>query len=142
MVLVCISLDRYFAVIHPFKVNDAHRRSKIMLCFAWLTSIVCAVPQTIVFHTATHPLYPDFVQCVSYDSLTEWQEVFYSSFGIAALYVIPLVIIICCYTRILWEIYQRSKESAEGKIAQRSQYSQLFWFLPPHPQIRNQIVAR
>lgn len=47
MVLVCISIDRYFAVIHPLKVNDAHRRSKIMLTFAWLTSIVCSVPQVL-----------------------------------------------------------------------------------------------
>ncbi|GIX66977.1 gonadotropin-releasing hormone II receptor [Caerostris extrusa] len=30
-VLVCISLDRYFAILHPLKVNDAQRRSKIML---------------------------------------------------------------------------------------------------------------
>lgn len=56
------------------------------------------------------------MQCVSYNSLTEWQEVFYSTFGIAALYLIPLVIIICCYARILWEIYRRSKESTEGEI--------------------------
>ena len=74
--------------------------------------------QTIVFHTATHPQFPDFVQCVSYNSLTEGQEIFYSTFGIAALYIIPLVIIICCYTRILWEIYKRSKESTEGKTFQ------------------------
>ncbi|KAH9412481.1 hypothetical protein DERP_006442 [Dermatophagoides pteronyssinus] len=108
MVLVCISLDRYFAVIHPMKVNDAHRRSKIMLTFAWLISIVCSVPQTIVFHTESHPQYPDFVQCVSYNSLTERQEILYSTFGIAALYLIPLIIIIFCYVRIIWEIYKRS----------------------------------
>lgn len=119
MILVCVSLDRYFAVIHPLKVNDAHRRSKIMLTFAWLTSIVCSVPQTIVFHTASHPLFPDFVQCVSYNSLTEWQEIFYSTFGIAALYLIPLIIIICCYARILWEIYRRSKESTEDMQSSR-----------------------
>ncbi|XP_076344753.1 adipokinetic hormone/corazonin-related peptide receptor variant I-like [Tachypleus tridentatus] len=45
MVLVCISLDRYFAILHPLKVNDAHRRSKIMLTFAWLISIMCSIPQ-------------------------------------------------------------------------------------------------
>lgn len=45
MILVCISLDRYFAIIHPLKVNDAHRRSKIMLAFAWMISVVCSVPQ-------------------------------------------------------------------------------------------------
>ncbi|KAK7085719.1 hypothetical protein SK128_002372, partial [Halocaridina rubra] len=45
MVLVCISLDRYFAVLHPLKVNDAQRRGKIMLFFAWLISSVISLPQ-------------------------------------------------------------------------------------------------
>ncbi|XP_023209719.1 gonadotropin-releasing hormone receptor-like, partial [Centruroides sculpturatus] len=45
MVLVCISLDRYFAILHPLKVNDAQRRSKIMLTFAWVISIICSIPQ-------------------------------------------------------------------------------------------------
>uniref|UniRef100_A0A0P4WLQ5 G-protein coupled receptors family 1 profile domain-containing protein n=1 Tax=Scylla olivacea TaxID=85551 RepID=A0A0P4WLQ5_SCYOL len=45
MVLVCISLDRYFAVLHPLKVNDAQRRGKIMLFFAWLISAVISLPQ-------------------------------------------------------------------------------------------------
>ena len=58
MILVCISLDRYFAVLHPLKVNDAHRRSKIMLCFAWLTSIVCSVPQ--VSSTNSFHAFEDF----------------------------------------------------------------------------------
>ena len=45
MVLVCISLDRYFAVLHPLKVNDAQRRGKIMLFFAWLISAFISLPQ-------------------------------------------------------------------------------------------------
>lgn len=48
MVLVCISLDRYFAVLHPLKVNDAQRRGKIMLFFAWLISAVISLPQVSV----------------------------------------------------------------------------------------------
>ncbi|XP_049838091.1 adipokinetic hormone/corazonin-related peptide receptor variant I-like [Schistocerca gregaria] len=44
-VLVCVSLDRYFAVLHPLKVNDARRRGKIMLVFAWLIAFACSVPQ-------------------------------------------------------------------------------------------------
>ena len=45
MVLVCISLDRYFAVLHPLKVNDAQRRGKIMLLFAWIISAFISLPQ-------------------------------------------------------------------------------------------------
>lgn len=73
----------------------------------------------------TDLIFSDFVQCVSYNSLTEWQEIFYSTFGIAALYLIPLVIIICCYVRILWEIYRRSKESAQGKSEGRETCQQV-----------------
>ncbi|CAN7947247.1 unnamed protein product, partial [Ixodes hexagonus] len=45
MVLVCISVDRYFAVLHPLKVHDAQRRGKVMLAAAWYISLVCSVPQ-------------------------------------------------------------------------------------------------
>ncbi|XP_013787091.1 gonadotropin-releasing hormone receptor-like [Limulus polyphemus] len=45
MVLVCISFDRYFAIVHPLKLNDAKQRSKIMLICAWVISVICAVPQ-------------------------------------------------------------------------------------------------
>ena len=47
-ILVCISLDRYFAIIYPLKVSDARRRSKLMLCFAWFTSLLCSVPQVCI----------------------------------------------------------------------------------------------
>ncbi|CAN8029067.1 unnamed protein product [Ixodes persulcatus] len=48
MVLVCISVDRYFAVLHPLKVHDAQRRGKVMLAVAWYTSLVCSIPQVII----------------------------------------------------------------------------------------------
>lgn len=44
-VLVCISIDRYFAVLHPLRVSDARRRGKMMLTVAWILSFVCSVPQ-------------------------------------------------------------------------------------------------
>lgn len=45
MVLVCVSLDRYFAILYPLRNNDARRRGKMMLSAAWIVSIVCSLPQ-------------------------------------------------------------------------------------------------
>ncbi|KAK3097808.1 hypothetical protein FSP39_013396 [Pinctada imbricata] len=44
-ILVAISLDRYFAIVHPLSLNDADKRGKIMLILAWTLSIVASVPQ-------------------------------------------------------------------------------------------------
>lgn len=44
-VLVCVSVDRYFAILHPLRVSDARRRGKMMLTMAWIFSLICALPQ-------------------------------------------------------------------------------------------------
>ncbi|XP_050519488.1 adipokinetic hormone/corazonin-related peptide receptor variant I-like [Diabrotica virgifera virgifera] len=44
-ILVCVSLDRYFAVLYPLRVNDARRRGKIMLSIAWSASFIYCIPQ-------------------------------------------------------------------------------------------------
>lgn len=48
-VLICVSLDRYFAVLHPLRVTDARRRGRMMLACAWGFSLVCSFPQVNKF---------------------------------------------------------------------------------------------
>ena len=45
--LVCISLDRYFAVLKPLTLPEANRRGRIMLYAAWGGSILCSFPQVM-----------------------------------------------------------------------------------------------
>ena len=45
MVLICISLDRYFAIIHPLRTSGAKRRGRTMLGCAWVVSALCSLPQ-------------------------------------------------------------------------------------------------
>ena len=44
-VLVVISIDRCFAILHPMSLNDADRRGRMMLAVAWLFSVVVSIPQ-------------------------------------------------------------------------------------------------
>lgn len=117
MVLVCVSLDRYFAILHPLKVNDAQRRGKIMLAFAWIISAICSAPQSVVFRVQKHPQYENFTQCVTFLFFTESrpeQRMAYNIFCMLGMYVVPLVIIIFAYSRIIWKISKKSKETRDG----------------------------
>ncbi|XP_037774021.1 vasopressin V1b receptor-like isoform X1 [Penaeus monodon] len=114
LVLVCISLDRYFAIVHPLKVNDAQRRGKMMLSFAWSIAAVCSIPQSVIFHVDSHPVFKNFKQCVTFGFFqTQVEERTYNLFCLAAMYFMPLLIIIVVYLRILWEISQKSKDSKD-----------------------------
>lgn len=44
-VLVAISLDRYFSIVHPLSIHDADKRGKLFLVFAWLLSSTASLPQ-------------------------------------------------------------------------------------------------
>ena len=50
----------------------------------------------------------DFTQCVSHGSFSRrWQETLYNMFHFTTLYVVPLLVMSCCYSRILLHIHQQ-----------------------------------
>lgn len=119
-ILVCISMDRYYAIIRPLQLWDVNRRGKIMLCIAWVGSVVCSMPQMLVFHLETHPNITWYSQCVTFNAFpTYTHEITYSLFGMIMMYWFPLVVIIYTYANILLEICRRSKKS-EDKIRRSS----------------------
>ncbi|XP_026671787.1 gonadotropin-releasing hormone II receptor-like isoform X3 [Ceratina calcarata] len=120
-VLVCISMDRYYAVIRPLQLWDVDKRGKIMLCLAWLGSVVCSMPQIIVFHLETHPNITWYSQCVTFNTFpTYTHEITYSLFGMIMMYWFPLIVIIYTYSSILLEICRRSRKSGDDKIRRSS----------------------
>ncbi|XP_023314626.1 gonadotropin-releasing hormone II receptor-like isoform X3 [Trichogramma pretiosum] len=120
-ILICVSLDRYFAVLYPLRMTVARRRGKMMLTVAWIFSIFCAVPQSIFFHVQKHPEHSNFTQCVTFNSFSsDLAENTYNVFCIVTMYFFPLVIICCVYLRILWEISSKSRENNKPVIGKSS----------------------
>uniref|UniRef100_A0A8V5GK74 Type II GnRH receptor n=1 Tax=Melopsittacus undulatus TaxID=13146 RepID=A0A8V5GK74_MELUD len=113
-VTVVISLDRQAAILHPLAIARARRRNRIMLQVAWLLSAVLSAPQLFLFHTVTvtiQPLY-NFTQCTTLGSFAQpWHETFYNMLGFTCLFLLPLLIMVCCYTRILLQITRRMGSS-------------------------------
>ncbi|XP_074523304.1 putative gonadotropin-releasing hormone II receptor isoform X2 [Halichoeres trimaculatus] len=107
-VTVVISLDRQSAILDPLAINKARTRNRVMLTVAWGMSVLLSVPQLYLFHNVTivHP--EDFTQCTTRGSfVTHWHETAYNMFTFACLFLLPLVIMITCYTRIFCEISKR-----------------------------------
>uniref|UniRef100_A0A4W4GEF7 Type II GnRH receptor n=2 Tax=Electrophorus electricus TaxID=8005 RepID=A0A4W4GEF7_ELEEL len=123
-VTVVISLDRHSAILNPLAISEAKKKSKVMLSAAWLMSFVLAIPQMIIFHTVTITVPANFTQCTTRGSFIQhWQETLYNMFTFVCLFLLPLVIMIFCYTRILVEISRRmtkGNKTSKGVHLRRS----------------------
>ncbi|XP_064204528.1 gonadotropin-releasing hormone II receptor-like [Anguilla rostrata] len=118
-ILVVISLDRHRAILRPFDVLDARRRNRHMLLLAWALSLLLASPQLFIFR-AIKAEGVDFTQCVTHGSFQKrWQETVYNMFHFVTLYVVPLLVMSCCYTRILMEISRQMRKSKDGEVCLR-----------------------
>ncbi|XP_064168121.1 gonadotropin releasing hormone receptor 4 [Anguilla rostrata] len=116
-VTVVISLDRQSAILDPLAINEAKKKNKVMLAVAWAMSAFLSVPQMFLFHNVTITVPDNFTQCSTRGSFTEhWQETVYNMFTFSCLFLLPLAIMISCYTRILMEI---SKRMTKGKASSK-----------------------
>ncbi|NXT26462.1 GNRR2 protein, partial [Syrrhaptes paradoxus] len=111
-VTVVIALDRHAAIVKPLAVGGAERRNKAMLGVAWGLSAVLALPQAFVFRTVSRSRPRRFVQCATVGSFAaHWQETLYNMFTFACLFLLPLLVMVLCYGRILAAISGRMKDA-------------------------------
>ncbi|XP_042665182.1 putative gonadotropin-releasing hormone II receptor [Centrocercus urophasianus] len=107
-VTVVISLDRQAAILRPLAIARARRRNRAMLRAAWMLSAALAAPQLFLFHTVTLHAPHNFTQCTTRGSFPQpWHETLYNMLSFSCLFLLPLLIMVCCYTRILLEISRR-----------------------------------
>ncbi|XP_060537041.1 adipokinetic hormone/corazonin-related peptide receptor variant I [Cylas formicarius] len=120
-ILICISIDRYYAVLKPLQLAVIDRREKLMLISAWVGAVFCSAPQMFIFHVERHPEVKWYKQCVTYHSLpTPAYEVAYSVSGMIMLYAFPLCVIIYSYASILVEIFRRTRNPSGADSITRS----------------------
>ncbi|XP_062707703.1 adipokinetic hormone/corazonin-related peptide receptor variant I-like isoform X3 [Aedes albopictus] len=118
-VLVCISVDRYYAVLQPLNLSKS--RGKIMIVIAWAMAILCSAPQPFIFHVEVHPNHTWYEQCVTYNTFSnDNYHTVYNILVMMFMYALPLLTIICSYASIYMEIFRHSRMPNSGEGFRRS----------------------
>ncbi|NXO71417.1 GNRR2 protein, partial [Phainopepla nitens] len=103
-----LAVLRAAAILRPLAIARARARNRAMLHVAWVLSAGLALPQLFLFHTITLRPPHNFTQCTTRGSFPRpWHETLYNMVGFACLFLLPLLIMVCCYARILLEISRR-----------------------------------
>lgn len=103
LLLMCISVSRYIAIVHPFIYRSLPKRTCAVLqcCFVWITVLMFMIPfvtkqQTYYLKELQLTLCNDIYE----DSADEFQFYYFISLAVFG-YLIPFTVIIFCYFSII-----------------------------------------
>lgn len=97
-----LHLNPHSCCLSPCLLRDTSLTKTILVFFI----------QMFIFHNVTITVPENFTQCTTHGSFDQhWQETIYNMFTFVCLFLLPLIIMIFCYTRILIEISSRMARS-------------------------------
>ncbi|XP_067839949.1 melanin-concentrating hormone receptor 2 [Heptranchias perlo] len=112
-IMTAMSLDRYLALVHPFRLTSFRTRSKtikINLCL-WAISLVLVLP---VWMYAKVIKFKDGLESCAFDLTSPQDILWYTLYHTLTSFFFPLPLILICYILILcytWDIYQENKRT-------------------------------
>ncbi|XP_041847697.1 galanin receptor type 1b isoform X2 [Melanotaenia boesemani] len=118
--LVAMSVDRYIAVVRSKKSAcvRSRRNALVGLGVIWTLSLVCSVPVAQHQVITNHPSAPNSSFC--WDNRTGASRAAYRVSVLVLGYLLPLLLICCCYTRVLCHLHRKMKNlSKKSKRSKR-----------------------
>ncbi|KAA0719773.1 Proteinase-activated receptor 3 [Triplophysa tibetana] len=115
--LACISIKRYMAVVHPFLYKSLPKRSFSSWCCLtiWVIFIMAILPELLVkqsYHipqlkiTTCHDVLPANLSMA-------YQWLIYYNLGLTCVgFFLPLVLMVTCYTSIVWHLNRSHQDWA------------------------------
>ncbi|KAM7418048.1 hypothetical protein PAMA_017609 [Pampus argenteus] len=98
--IMCMSMDRYLAIVHPLRSQSARdpKRAKLTCVLVWVLACACTVP-TLVLRDVHHLPGLDVEACViSYPD--HYWNLSLVLIKIILAFLLPLLVISCCYCAI------------------------------------------
>ncbi|XP_015248323.1 galanin receptor type 1b [Cyprinodon tularosa] len=120
LTLVAMSVDRYIAVVRSKSSACVRSRRKALvgLCVIWSMSLLCSVPVAQSYVLTSHPSAPNKTFCWEIGSGASRRPYKVSILMLG--FVLPLLLICCCYIRVLWHLHKKMKNmSKRSELSKR-----------------------
>ena len=115
LILICISLDRFYTILYPLSFKITRQRAKQMIVASWIISLIFSVPNIYFFNAYEDPV-THHHQCNMFIE-PDWGGIVYTTIFTSIHYFLPFLIVAVVYTRIfrfIWTI------GIGGRILQRT----------------------
>ncbi|XP_062957719.1 G-protein coupled receptor 183 [Cynocephalus volans] len=109
--MTCLSIDRFFAVVHPLRYNKIKRieYAKGICIFVWVLVFVQTLPLLIKPMSKQEA---ERTTCMEYPNFEETKALPWILLGACFIgYVLPLLIILICYSRICCKLFKTAKQN-------------------------------
>ena len=117
--LACISLDRFYIIVHPLKFKMSRSQTKELISFVWIFMVCSAAPTLYFFETKTTTRKNNVNFCLSAFDTVQW-KVFIMSFFLIA-FCVPLFFTLVMYLRITYAVITRNQHAKHHSTSFRRQ---------------------
>ncbi|CAG5999934.1 unnamed protein product [Menidia menidia] len=118
--LTCISVDRFLAIVHPFRSRTLRtkRKAKIVCAAVWVLVLSGSLPTGFLLNSTSSDNKDNATYCFENFSSKQWKShlskvvIFIETVG----FVIPLLLNLCCSIMVLQTLRRPQTVSREGKV--------------------------
>ncbi|XP_076683775.1 trissin receptor-like isoform X2 [Andrena cerasifolii] len=127
LILVVVCVERYLAIVYPIQCRSVLTRSRLQLVvgLVWVIAAIYASPRFFYVETVTNRLASGDVDIICIANIKKHNKNVLETVNLIFLYLVPLVLMSCLYSRIAVGLWRSSATLAGTELMARARNGRL-----------------